>query len=146
MEITQIKRMAASVLKCGISRIRIKDAKEALQAMTKDDVRGLIKRGIVVKLQKKGVSRVRAKKIAIQKKKGRRRGRGSRKGAKGARTPKKKKWMVTVRSLRKLLINLKTSLSKGSYRKLYRMVTGGFFKSKERLVSYSKEKKYLSEK
>jgi len=53
MEITQIKRMAASVLKCGISRIRIKDAKEALQAMTKDDVRGLIKRGIVVKLQKK---------------------------------------------------------------------------------------------
>ena len=54
MEIPQVKRLAAIVLKCGVSRVRIIDITEAAQAMTKDDVRELVKRNIIVKLQKKG--------------------------------------------------------------------------------------------
>jgi len=142
MEIPQIKRMASSVLKCGVSRIKVTNVTEALQAMTKEDVRGLVKRGVVIRLQKKGVSRARAKKIAIQKKKGRKRGKGRKKGTKKARTPKKKVWMVKVRALRKKLNVMKKDLGSGMYRKLYKMVTGGFFKSKERLETYTREKKY----
>ena len=141
MDIPQIKRLAAQIMKCGVSRIRIVDVTEAAQAMTKDDVRGLIKRNVVVRIQKKGVSRVRAKKIAIQKKKGRRRGKGSRKGAKKARTPKKRVWITKVRALRISLGKTKEKLNTGAYRKLYNMIKGGYFRTKDHLKNYIEEKK-----
>lgn len=143
MEITQIKRMAAEIMKCGVTRIKITNMTDALQAMTKDDVRGLIKRDIVIRIPEIGTSRARARKIALQKHKGRRKNKGSRKGTSTARTPKKRAWMTRVRGLRKELKNMKSKLTEGTYRKLYNRIKGGFFKTKGRLKGYAEEKKLL---
>lgn len=78
MELTQVKRMASQVLGIGKGRIRIIQPTQALQAMTKDDVRALIKSKAIIKKPLRGMSRVRARVIAKQKKKSRQRGRGSR--------------------------------------------------------------------
>ncbi|MEM0372595.1 MAG: 50S ribosomal protein L19e [archaeon] len=80
MDLKQVKRMAADVMKVGVSKIRINKPEEAVQAMTKDDVRTLIgKRAIEVR-EFRSPSRGRARKIAAQKKKGRRKGRGKNAG------------------------------------------------------------------
>jgi len=143
MELNQVKRVASSVLKVGVRRIRIVDGEKATQAMTKEDVRALLKQGAIKCIPKKGVSRTRARKIAAQKKKGKRKGPGKRKGAMKARTPKKRVWIKAVRSQRKLLNELKPYLKEGYYRKLYKMISGGHFRSKDHLLRYIKEKKWL---
>lgn len=143
MELNQIKLLASKVLGVGINRIRIVNPSQALQAMTKDDVRLLLRKGYVKKLQAKGISRFRAKKITKQKRKGRRLGPGRRKGTFKSRTGKKTTWLVRVRSLRRELIRMKPNLSEGSYRILYNMVKGGFFRSKSHLRTYVQEKKLL---
>jgi large subunit ribosomal protein L19e len=140
MELNQVKKLAAKVLGIGATRVRIKDREKAGQAMTRDDVRTLLKQGKIIVKPVFGVSRVRARKITAQKKKGGRRGRGTRRGGKKARTPKKKVWMKKVRALRKRLQVLKPELKKGAYRKLYNMIKGGYFRDKGHLMLYVKEK------
>ncbi|ENN96559.1 50S ribosomal protein L19e, partial [Methanocaldococcus villosus KIN24-T80] len=94
---------------------------------------------------KKGISNVRVKKLKEQKKKGRRRGPGSRRGAKGARTPQKERWMATIRALRKTLKHLRDEgkIDTKTYRKLYRMAKGGAFRSRAHLFLYMKEHEIL---
>jgi large subunit ribosomal protein L19e len=75
--------MASRIMKCGVTRVwinpeRIADVEEAITA---EDVRSLIRDGVIRARQKKGLSNFRRKKAALQKQKGRRRGRGSRKGS-----------------------------------------------------------------
>ena len=141
MELNQIKKIASKVMKAGKKRIKITKPEEVTQAMTKDDVRVLARKKAIEKKPKKGTSRVRAKKIAEQKKKGRRRGRGKRKGAIGARIKKKEKWMEKIRAQRKYLKEIKPKLKEDAYRKLYLMCKGGYFRSKTHLNLYKKEKK-----
>ena len=131
-----MKKMASNVLGIGIKKIKIIDPKKAIQAMTKDDVRLLIRQGIIQKKPFRGTSRVRARKIAAQKKKGRRKGTGKRKGTEKTRTPEKKVWMKKVRALRRKLNELKKGLKKGKYRKIYRMIKGGYFRDKSHLQTY----------
>ena len=91
------RKLAAKVMKCGVKRVWIADNpsvhEKVEEAVTRDDIRELVRFNGIQKIQKKGVSRGRARAIAEQKKKGRRKGHGSRKGAKGARTPKKRLWI-----------------------------------------------------
>ncbi len=141
MNLNQVKEIGKKVLKAGKKRIKIRKPEEALQAMTRDDVRDLVKKGVVEKKKKKGTSRIRAKKIKEQKKKGRKKGKGKRKGATGARTNKKEKWMTKIRSQRKYLREIKPKLKEDAYRKLYLMCKGGYFRSKAHLNLYIKEKK-----
>lgn len=141
MELNQVKDIATKVLKVGKKKVKIKKPEEAMQAMTKDDVRMLIRKGIIEKKPEKGTSKVRAKKKASQKKKGRQKGRGKRKGAVGARTNKKEKWMTKIRAQRKYLKEMKPKLKDDAYRKLYLMCKGGYFRSKAHLNLYIKEKK-----
>jgi large subunit ribosomal protein L19e len=143
MEFTQIKRLAADVMGVGRARVKIVQPTKVSQAMTRDDVRALIKNKMIIKKPIKGMSRVRARKRIIQKKKSRRSGPGSRKGAKGARTYKKGVWMTRVRALRRGLIKMKPNLQKGAYQKLYRMVKGGYFRSKGHLKLYVAENKLV---
>jgi large subunit ribosomal protein L19e len=143
MELNQIKKLAAKVFGVGIDRVKIIDKEKADQAMTREDVRSLVKQGKIEIKQKKGVSRVRARKIAIQKKKGRKKGSGKRKGGTKARTPKKKDWMKKVRALRKKLREIKPTMETGSYRRLYNMVKGGYFRNKSHLMLYVKEKELV---
>jgi len=99
------KRMAAEVMKCGTQRIYLDPNKteDISEAVTRTDIKSLIKNRVIIKKQKKGVSRGRARYIARQKKKGKRKGPGSRKGAKYARFPKKRRWIQTIRPLRRKL-------------------------------------------
>lgn len=141
MDLNQIKEIGRKVLKVGKKRVKIRKPEEATQAMTKDDVRELIKKRVIEKVKIKGTSKVRARKTKEQKKKGRQKGRGKRKGAMGARNNKKEKWMQKIRSQRKYLKEIKPKLEEDAYRKLYLMSKGGYFRSKAHLNLYIKEKK-----
>jgi len=143
MGLQTVRRLAASILKAGESRVRILDAVKAKEALTRDDVRSLVRQGIVVVEQKKGVGRAKARFKQSRLHAGRRRGRGSRKGAKYSRVSRKERWVGKVRSQRRLLKRLKGELRKGGYRKLYSMVKGNFFKSKKHLLSYAGENKFF---
>ncbi len=140
MNVSTQRRMAASILKCGVNRVwvdpdRIEDVSEAV---TRNDVRGLINSNLIKAMKKKGISTGRIKKRKIQKKKGRRKGPGSKEGSKYAGYNKKRRWIQRVRPLRKMLKELRDSkkIDKTTYRKMYRQVSGGVFKSKAHLKSH----------
>ncbi|WP_423792852.1 50S ribosomal protein L19e [Methanocaldococcus indicus] len=147
MDVSVQRRIAAEILKCGLDRVWIdpEHLEDVKAALSRDDIRALIKRGVIKKLQKKGISSARVKKLKEQRKKGRRRGPGSRRGAKGARTPPKEKWMNTIRALRKTLKQLRDDgqIDRNVYRKLYRMAKGGYFRSRAHLFLYMEEHEIL---
>ena len=149
MDVSTQRRIAAAVLDCGIDRVWIdpENLEKVKMAITKDDIRLLINDGIIVKKQEKGISSARKKQVQEQKRKGKRKGQGSRKGAKGARTPKKEKWMNTIRPLRKMLKDLRENekIERSAYRKLYRMAKGGAFRSRNHMKLYMKEHGILAE-
>ncbi len=136
------RRMARSLLKCGSDRVWLDPAamEEISEAVTRGDVRSLISSKLIKKKQKKGVSSARTKHRAEQKRKGRRKGHGRRKGAKGARAPKKERWMKTIRALRSQLRELKADekIDSTIYRRYYRKANGGMFKSRAHLMAHMK--------
>lgn len=138
MNLTTQKRLAADILKCGLSRVRVKEAKEVEEALTREDVRGLISQGLIWKIQKKGTSRGKARLLLKQKARGRRRGSGSKKGhhAEG-----KRDWVLRIRAQRRLLSELRAAkeLELGEYRLIYRRAKGGMFRNKKHMLSYLKE-------
>src|SRR3989338_5017734 len=129
---TSQRTMAAKIMKCGESRVWLDPTRSAdiEEAITSGDVRRLIKDGVISEKPKKGLSSFRKNKIAAQKKKGRRRNSGSLKGKKGTRLHKKKAWMKTIRSIRKLMVELKTTnkIDNKTYRNLYTKSKSGYFR------------------
>ena len=134
------RRMAASLLKCGVHRIWMDEDRleEIAKAVTKDDIRVLINGKAIKARQKKGISSGRKKHVMAQKEKGRRRGHGSRKGAKYARLPKKERWIRTIRPIRKYLRDLRDSqkIDRKTFCKYYRKAKGGEFRSKHHLETH----------
>lgn len=143
------KRLAAEVLDCGESRVWLDPlhSEDIAEAVTRADVRKLAKKGYIKKLQETGVSRGRARKLAAQKAKGRRKGPGSRKGAAGARDPRKRRWIRTVRPLRATLKELRETgqIERSVYRTYYRQVKGGRYRSKQQLIFHMKTDGILKE-
>lgn len=143
MNLTTQKRLAASILKVGVNRVWIdpEQIEEVSRAITREGVKQLIDQKAIKAKPQKGISSYRSKKLAEQKKKGRRKGRGSVKGAKKARTPKKQAWMTTIRALRKDLKSMRESeeIDATTYRKLYRMAKGGAFRSKSYMKTYARD-------
>ncbi|MDP3065607.1 MAG: 50S ribosomal protein L19e [Methanobacteriaceae archaeon] len=143
MNLTTQKRLAAEILKIGVNRVWIDpdNLEEVSEAITREGVKKLIEDGSIKARPKKGISSYRSKKIAEQKSKGRRKGRGSIKGAKGARNPKKKAWMTTIRALRTDLKDMRDNreINRTTYRKLYRMAKGGAFRSKSYMKTYARD-------
>ena len=139
------KRIAAGLMKCGVSRVRIRQTEEVEEALTREDIRGLIQKGVIWSVQKKGTSKFASKKKLEQKKKGRMKGPGRRKGTKGARKNDKTKWIEKVRPLRNLLADLRESgqISRQDYGVLYRRVKGGFFRNRKHMLYYMKENDIL---
>lgn len=137
--ITNQKRMAAQILskkegrEVGIHRVWIHPdyLEEVTSAVQKDDVRQLIEEGIIKAKPITGISRSRARKAALQKSKGRRKGHGSRKGTFNARAPKKERWMRVIRSQRRLLKEFRNdeTLTPSKYRYYYRKAKGGSYRS-----------------
>ena len=137
------KRIAASLMKAGEGRVFISPdkASDVKAAITREDVRGLIVKGVIKKKRAGGVSRGRVKKVQEQKKKGRRKGHGTRKGAKKARTPKKRAWINKVRAQRNLLKDFKAKglIGNAAFNKAYSLSKGGFFRSRSHMKTYLNE-------
>lgn len=143
MKINSQKKIAADILKCSPKRVHFdQGALESIsEAITKEDLRVLIKEGVISKKPVKGQSRVRANKRLVQKRKGRRSGPGTRKGKKTARLSGKDSWMARIRAQRKLLKELKESeaIDGPTYRDLYAKAKGGFFRSRRHINLYIDE-------
>jgi large subunit ribosomal protein L19e len=143
------KRLAADILKVGESRVWMdpKSLDDISEAVTRDDIRKLIKRNVIQKKPSKGNSRARIRKAEAQRKKGRRKGQGSRKGTRNAREPRKTRWVKTVRAMRNVLKELRDSnkISRKDYRAYYKRIKGGTFRSKGDLLLHMKEAGVLRE-
>lgn len=149
MDLSLQKRLAASLLKCSEKKIALDTEKleEIKEAITKDDIRILISNKIITRKQDTGVSRHRARKRQVQRKKGRQKGHGTRKGRPNAREPTKQKWIVKVRLQREFLKELKEKgiVSLSTYRNLYLKSKGGFFRSKRHIKLYLDEHQLAQE-
>lgn len=147
MDLSIQKRLAAEVLGVGESRIWIDPARieDVEGAVTKEEIRKLIKEGVIRVKPIKGNSRARWRERHEKRKKGRRRGPGKRKGAKTARLSKKEAWMNTIRKIRRYLRYLRDHgvIDRRTYRRLYMLAKGGTFRSLSSLKTYMKEQGLL---
>ena len=143
MNLKTQKRLAAAVFKCSVKKVwfdssRLEDNKGAI---TKVDIRSLINQDVIMQKPDRGVSRGRARKVHIQKAKGRRKGHGSRQGKQTARLPRKLVWINKIRTQRELLNILKEKkvIDKKTFRMLYLKAKGGFFRSRRHIKVYLEE-------
>ena len=143
------RRMAASILKCGENRVWTDSDRtdEIAKAVTRGDIKILIGGGAIKSRQIQGISRGRKNFRRKQKEKGRRKGHGSRKGAKYARLPRKERWIRTIRPIRTYLRQLRDdkTIEKNVYRKYYRKAKGGEFRSKHHLRTRMTSDGFLKE-
>lgn len=150
MRLTLQKRLAASVSGASEKRIHFDPAslEDVKEAITKQDIRNLINEGVITVLPARGVSRVRANKLRKQKKKGLRKGLGSRKGKSTARNPPKRSWINRVRSQRKFLKRLLEGsiVTHDVYKDLYRKVAGGYFRSIKHIQIFMDERNLVQKK
>ncbi len=125
------KRIAAGVLGIGETRVWVNPeaATDVAQAMTREDVRGLIEQGLIQEKPAKKQTRARAKRWEVLKKKRKGIGHGKRKGTKSSRKSSKVKWMEKVRSQRSFLKGIleKKIIDARAYRKYYLRVKGGSY-------------------
>jgi large subunit ribosomal protein L19e len=136
------RRLAAQIMKIGQNRVWIdpKRVDDVDAAITREEIRKLIHEKIITSLPEKGVSRSRVKTVIEQKRKGRRKGSGSKSGSPRAKITKKEAWMIRIRSLRKRLRELKANriITESTYRKIYMVAGSGKFESMAELERYLK--------
>ena len=149
-DLTLQKRLAAEILGVGVSRVWIDPTRvdEVIDAITREDVRRLIRDGVIQVKPIHGNSRGRWRIKHMQRKKGRRRGYGKRKGAKSARLDPKDVWMSRIRKMRRYLRYLRDHgiIDRKTYRRLYMLAKGGMFHSLAGLRNYMIEKGLLKTK
>ena len=143
MDLKTQKRLASEILKCSPQRVKFDNdsVKEIKEAITRADIRGLIIDGAIVKQQVVGTSNAHSNLVRSQKRKGRQRSHGSRKGRAGARLEAKSAWISRIRRQR---LFIKTLLShnlieKPVFKTLYRKSKGGFFRNKRHIQLYLDE-------
>jgi large subunit ribosomal protein L19e len=140
MNLTSQRNLAAKVLECGINRVWIDPEKavEVSMAITRSEIRKLIKDKAIKALPENSQSRGRARVLAEKKKKGRRIGTGSKKGKKYSVISRKTRWMNRIRAQRKRLGYLRDRriITLNTYRSLYRKAKGGEFRSVGELERY----------
>lgn len=133
MDVKPQRAMAARILKCGVNRVWISqdNLSDVSVALTRDDIKKLIADGFIRKKSIQGISRGRFREHLEQKRRGQRRGIGTRKGAKFSRVSKKHRWINKIRPQRRFLKALrdKELLQRNDYRKAYRQAKGGHFRS-----------------
>lgn len=133
MNLTSQRKLAASVLDCGVYRVWIdpERADEVSMAITREEIRGLINSKAIKVLPENSQSRGRARILAEKKKKGRRVGSGSKKGKKYSVVSRKTRWINRIRAQRKHLTSLRERrvITVTTYRSLYRKAKGGEFRS-----------------
>ena len=147
MQLKIQKRLAAQILKSSENNIWLDSSRldEIKDAITKADVKFLIKDNAIKAKRIRGISGYRTRKIRLQKSKGRKRGTGSKKGGINSRISKKRRWINHIRVQRKFLQNLRNKdvIDKTSYRSLYMKSKGGFFRSKRHLKMFMEENNFI---
>ncbi|HEY1198659.1 MAG TPA: 50S ribosomal protein L19e [Thermoplasmata archaeon] len=137
-DLSNQRRLAAALLKCGEGRVWIDPAsqEELADAVTRSDVRSAIKARVIRRAPIQGTSRARARLHAIEVAKGRHSGPGSRRGTPSARVSRKERWMRRIRAQRKLLQELRSTkkIPPAVYREFYRRAKGGMFRSRAHLI------------
>lgn len=137
------KKLAGKILKISPKKVRfVSEALEEIQkAITRSDLRRLMAEGKIYLERGSEHSRAGARKLASQKRKGRRGGRGSKKGKKHSIVTRKDQWINRVRVQREFLKELrgKDLISIPDYRGLYNKVKGGFFRNKRHIKLYLSE-------
>lgn len=134
------KQLAARILKISPKKVAFsQDALADIQkAITRSDMRGLIAVGKISVQRKSAQSKARARKIKVQKRKGRQSGRGSKKGSSFATVTRKRRWILRVRKQRAFLHTLrqKQLISIQNYHLLYNKVKGGYFRNTRHIKLY----------
>lgn len=145
------KRLAAEVLGVGESRVWINPDPEVsddiADAITREDIRGLVRQGLISVKPKKGNSHSGWLERREKRRKGHRRGYGKRKGAKSARLDPKEDWINRIRKMRRYLRYLrdKEVIDRRTYRRLYRLAKGGMFSNISSLRRYMRDHGILRE-
>ena len=141
------KRIAGKLLKAGINRVwfdqnRLEEIKEAI---TRADINHLIRDKAIQAKPERGISSFRNRKLIVQRRKGQRKGQGSRKGKPTSRLKSKTAWIRKIRSQRKFLRYLKDNklINSNIYKKLYLMCKGGFFRSRRHIKLYLTERNLM---
>lgn len=120
------------MLGVGVNRIRFEPDKldDVADSITRENMRSLIKNGVIWTVRQRGTSRARAKaKLSIRRKHGT--GAGSKKGKRSARVGKKQVYVKRIRAMRYYLKILKdrNDITRGTYWVIYKKVNGGQVRS-----------------
>ncbi|ALL01053.1 50S ribosomal protein L19E [Pyrodictium delaneyi] len=145
-DLSMQRRLAAEILGVGESRIWIDPSRidDVASAITREEVRRLIKEGVIKVKPKHSPSRGRWRERHEARKKGRHRGYGRRKGEASARRDPKEEWMHRIRKMRRYLRYLRDHgvIDRRTYRKLYMWAKGGMFPTFASLKRWLEEHGY----
>jgi len=126
--------MAAQLMKVGENKVRFNPERleDVSEALTREDVRALIKSGAVSHIPKKGNSSARIKERLEKKATGKRRGHGSRKGSAKTRIGSKSRWISKIRAIRDEIKKMREdgAIDSSQYRQIYRQAKGNLFHSR----------------
>ena len=140
--LTSQRRLASKIMKVGKNRVRIDPERvdDVESAITREEVRKLVHEKAITTGPIIGVSRGRAKIIQSKKRRGRRKGPGSKSGTPKSVISKKDAWMTKIRSLRRRLRELKANrtITEKTYRELYMIAGSGRFESIADMERYAR--------